>query len=408
MGFLDLFVVALMPVLKVLLITGLGLFLALDRIDLLGENARHYVNNLVFYLFSPALVVSQLGETITFQSLRSLWFMPVNILLTFIIGSILAWILIKITKTPPHLQGLVIGCCSAGNLGNLLLIIVPAVCEESNSPFGDSTVCSTYGTTYASLSMAVGAVYIWTYVYIIMRIYADKGADSEDTDINESITDSESYKEALLPSSKNSGSRAYSDEDELPRTISGGKLKIKEKILQSVKKFTAKINLKMVFAPATIAAICGFIIGTVSPIRKLMIGDSAPLRVIDSSASLLGETTIPCMTLIVGSNLLRGLRKSEVSASVIAGIVAVRNIFLPIIGIGVVKAAHHFGMVESDSLYQFILLLQFALPPAMTIGIIAQLFGAGEGECSVIMLWSYVVSALSLTFWSTFYMWLLQ
>ncbi|KAJ6727834.1 PROTEIN PIN-LIKES 3-LIKE ISOFORM X1 [Salix koriyanagi] len=293
MGFLDLFFVALMPVLKVLLITGLGLFLALDRIDLLGANARHYMNNLVFYLFSPALVVSQLGETITFQSLRTLWFMPVNILLTFIIGSILAWILIKITKTPPHLQGLVTGCCSAGNLGNLLLIIVPAVCMESNSPFGDSTICSINGTTYASLSMAVGAIYIWTYVYIIMRIYADKSA--EDTGTNQSISDSESYN-ALL-SRKNSGPSGCSKEDELPLTIS-------ERSFQSVNKFTEKINLKMVFAPATIAAIFGFIIGIVSPIRKLMIGDSAPLRVIDSSASLLGEATIPCMTLIVGSNLL--------------------------------------------------------------------------------------------------------
>ncbi|KAB5534869.1 hypothetical protein DKX38_017955 [Salix brachista] len=404
MGFLDLFFVALMPVLKVLLITGLGLFLALDRIDLLGANARHYMNNLVFYLFSPALVVSQLGETITFQSLRTLWFMPVNILLTFIIGSILAWILIKITKTPPHLQGLVTGCCSAGNLGNLLLIIVPAVCMESNSPFGDSTICSINGTTYASLSMAVGAIYIWTYVYIIMRIYADKSA--EDTGTNQSISDSESYN-ALL-SRKNSGPSGCSKEDGLPLTISEEKLTIMEKIFQSVKKFTAKINLKMVFAPATIAAIFGFIIGIVSPIRKLMIGDSAPLRVIDSSASLLGEATIPCMTLIVGSNLLRGLRKSGVSVSVIAGILAVRNIFLPIIGIGIVKGAHHFGMVESDSLYQFILLLQFALPPAMTVGVIAQLFEAGEGECSVIMLWSYALSALSLTLWSTFYMWLLQ
>ncbi|KAJ6727833.1 PROTEIN PIN-LIKES 3-LIKE ISOFORM X1 [Salix koriyanagi] len=316
------------------------------------------MNNLVFYLFSPALVVSQLGETITFQSLRTLWFMPVNILLTFIIGSILAWILIKITKTPPHLQGLVTGCCSAGNLGNLLLIIVPAVCMESNSPFGDSTICSINGTTYASLSMAVGAIYIWTYVYIIMRIYADKSA--EDTGTNQSISDSESYN-ALL-SRKNSGPSGCSKEDELPLTISEEK---------SVNKFTEKINLKMVFAPATIAAIFGFIIGIVSPIRKLMIGDSAPLRVIDR-------------------------------------ILAVRNIFLPIIGIGIVKGAHHFGMVESDSLYQFILLLQFALPPAMTVGVIAQLFEAGEGECSVIMLWSYALSALSLTLWSTFYMWLLQ
>uniref|UniRef100_A0A6N2N303 Auxin efflux carrier family protein n=1 Tax=Salix viminalis TaxID=40686 RepID=A0A6N2N303_SALVM len=384
MGFLDLFFVALMPVLKVLLITGLGLFLALDRIDLLGTNARHYMNNLVFYLFSPALVVSQLGETITFQSLRTLWFMPVNILLTFIIGSILAWILIKITKTPPHLQGLVTGCCSAGNLGNLLLIIVPAVCMESNSPFGDSTICSINGTTYASLSMA----------------------SAEDTGTNQSISDSESYN-ALL-SRKNSGPSGCSKEDELPLTISEEKLTIMEKIFQSVKKFTEKINLKMVFAPATIAAIFGFIIGIVSPIRKLMIGDSAPLRVIDSSASLLGEATIPCMTLIVGSNLLRGLRKSGISVSVIAGILAVRNIFLPIIGIGIVKGAHHFGMVESDSLYQFILLLQFALPPAMTVGVIAQLFEAGEGECSVIMLWSYALSALSLTLWSLLYMWLLQ
>jgi hypothetical protein len=48
--------------------------------------------------------------------------------------------------------------------------------------------------------------------------------------------------------------------------------------------------------------------------------------------------------------------------------VVVRNFFLPLIGIGIVKAAHHFGLVGSDSLYQFILLLQYALPPAMAIG----------------------------------------
>ncbi|CAK7357567.1 unnamed protein product [Dovyalis caffra] len=406
MGFLDLFVVALMPVLKVLLITGTGLFLALDRVDLLGSNARTFLNNLVFYVFSPSLVLSQLAETITLQSLGTLWFMPVNILLTFIIGSILAWILIKITRTPPHLQGLVIGCCSAGNLGNLLLIIAPAVCEEPNSPFGDSTVCSNYGMAYASLSMAVGAIYIWTYVYIIMRIYSDKIPEVIVT--NESITGSGSYTEALLPPSDNLSSNGHSVQAELPRTMSEGNVTFMGRTFLGVKKFAAKINLKMVFAPSTIAAICGFIIGTVSPIRKVLIGDNAPLRVINSSAALMGEATIPCMTLVVGANLLEGLKRSGINVSVVAGIVAVRNIFLPLIGIGVVKAAKHFGMVGSDSLYQFILLLQFALPPAMSIGAIAQLFKAGEGECSVVMLWCYVVATFSLTLWSTFYMWLLE
>jgi hypothetical protein len=41
---------------------------------------------------------------------------------------------------------------------------------------------------------------------------------------------------------------------------------------------------------------------------------------------------------------------------------------LPSLGIVIVKAAHRFGMVESDSLFQFTLMLQYALPPAMNVG----------------------------------------
>ena len=45
MGFLQLFVVASFPVIKVLLVTALGLFLAVDKINILGEDARKKVNN---------------------------------------------------------------------------------------------------------------------------------------------------------------------------------------------------------------------------------------------------------------------------------------------------------------------------------------------------------------------------
>ena len=52
MGFLDLFIVAVMTVLKVIFITGIGLFLAMDRINLLGPEARHHLNN-VSKFFPP-------------------------------------------------------------------------------------------------------------------------------------------------------------------------------------------------------------------------------------------------------------------------------------------------------------------------------------------------------------------
>lgn len=138
-----------------------------------------------------------------------------------------------------------------------------------------------------------------------------------------------------------------------------------EKIFQCLKGITSKIDLKKMFAPSTIAAVCilvgnicwiflfftwilsvvfpvfilqivGFIIGIISPIRKLIVGDSAPLNVISSSAALIGyvllhtyfgfwyrelqisvvlkmdmhltyrEAAIPSRTLIMGANLLKG------------------------------------------------------------------------------------------------------
>ncbi|KAL4388070.1 hypothetical protein GQ457_09G028190 [Hibiscus cannabinus] len=394
MGFMDLFIVALMPVLKVILITGVGLLLAVDRINLLGQEARHHLNNLVFYVLGPALVGSNLAETVTFQSFVNLWFMPVNIFITYIIGSALAWILIRITKTPKHLQGMVIGCCSGGNMGNLLLILIPAICKESNNPFGDSSICSTNAEAYASLSMAIGAIFMWSYVYTVMRMYA-----TEDT----SNTVSESCKEALLPSTNCHGSEFYSAQDGPPLTTYGGG----EKIIHHLKMIMGKIDMKKVFAPTATAAVVGFIIGIISPIRELMIGDSAPLRVIDTSAYFLGEAAIPCLTLILGANLLRGLNGSEVSLSVITGILAVRNILMPLLGICVVKAAQRSGMVASDSLYRFILMLQYAVPPATAVGTISEFLQLGQGESSVIMLWTYAVASISLTLWSTLFMWLL-
>ncbi|GAY65615.1 hypothetical protein CUMW_242520, partial [Citrus unshiu] len=87
-------------------------------------------------------MLSSLSETVTVKSLVTLWFIPVNILVSLIIGSSLELILIKLTRTPPHLYGLVVSCCSS------------AVCEMSNSPFGDSSACSSDGETCALLSMA--------------------------------------------------------------------------------------------------------------------------------------------------------------------------------------------------------------------------------------------------------------
>lgn len=69
-------------------------------------------------------------------------------------------------------------------------------------------------------------------------------------------------------------------------------------------------------------------------------------------------------------NYLSGLRGSRIQKSIVFGIIIARYVALPLIGVCVVKGALLFGLVNSDDpLYHFILLLQFAMPPAMNIGI---------------------------------------
>ncbi|XVE75446.1 hypothetical protein DITRI_Ditri12bG0094400 [Diplodiscus trichospermus] len=318
------------------------------------------------------------------------WFFPVNVFISCIIGAVLGWILASITRTPRHLWGTVIACCSAASLGNILLIILPALCEEKKSPFASSSTCSADANAYASLSLAIQAIYVWSILYFVMRKSANSGIKESNTNTNGCSPNFSHHVDLPL----------QADNEENEKISNIGKLK------QSFMTVIRSRSLRMFFSPAMIAAIVGFIIGIASPIRKALIGDSAPLRVIYSSVELIGAAGIPSLTLIVGANLLKGLKGSGVGAPLIVGIIFVRNILLPASGIAVVKAAKHFGMVDSDPFFSFTLLITYAIPPAMNIGTINQMLGSGQTEFSVIVLWNYVVAAFSLTLWTAFYMWL--
>lgn len=63
-----------------------------------------------------------------------------------------------------------------------------------------------------------------------------------------------------------------------------------------------------------------------------------------------------------------GLRTGRLKLITIIAVILVRYVLLPVIGIGVVKAAGSLGFLPSDPLYRYVLLIQFALPPAMNIG----------------------------------------
>lgn len=414
MGFLTLLEAASMPILQVLIVGMLGAFMATSYCNLLPADARNSLNKIVFMIFTPSLMFASLAKTVTLEDLISWWFMPVNIALTFIFGGIFGWILVKIMRPEPHLEGLIIATCSSGNLGNLLLIIVPAICKEEGSPFGDSQVCSSTGLSYASFSMALGGFFIWSYTYQLMRTSSTKYKALEElnqevakTPNNELDADHETH--LLNPEDEDhldiivSSTKSLEDAIENEPAIVA-EIPKDESFWHRLGEILTKI-IEELLAPPTLGAILGLIFGAITWLRNLIIGESAPLRVIQDSVTLLGDGTIPCITLILGGNLTQGLRSSKIRPLVIIGVIIIRYVILPAMGIWIVKVANHLGLLPADPLFSYILMIQFALPPAMNIGTMTQLFDVAQEECSVLFLWTYLVAALALTFWSTIYMW---
>ncbi|KAL5557364.1 hypothetical protein UlMin_039600 [Ulmus minor] len=431
MGFWTLLEVASMPIVQVLLISLLGAFMATDYCNLLPADARKSLNKIVFVVFTPALMFANLAGTVTLEDIISWWFMPVNIGLTFLFGGILGWIVVKILRPKPHLEGLIIATCSSGNLGNLLLIIVPAICNEDGSPFGDTSTCKSIGLSYASFSMALGGFFIWTYTYHLMRTSSAKykalEAEAEAAEAEEIMTrndDLNADEETQLLRGREeeedhvdigiivASNKSLDDQQDITSTDQNQAIVTQPK--ESEASFQKKLAgfllqiWKELLAPPTLGAILGLIFGTISFLRKLIIGDDAPLRVIEDSVTLLGEGTIPSITLILGGNLTRGLRSSKLKPLIVIAVVCARYILLPAIGIFIVKGAEKLGFLPSDPLFQFVLMIQFALPPAMTISTMTQLFDVGKEDCSVLFLWTYLAAALALTLWSTVFLWILS
>ncbi|KAK3129485.1 hypothetical protein QOZ80_6BG0480490 [Eleusine coracana subsp. coracana] len=421
MGFFSLFLVACMPIVQVLLIGVIGAYLASGYSDVLTTSALRDMNKVVFTVFTPCLMFSSLAKTVTLADVISWWFMPVNIAITFMVGGILGWIACNILKPPPHFRGLIIAFCSAGNLGNLLLIIVPAVCDEDGNPFGkDRGFCRSRGLSYSSLSMALGGLFIWTHTYSLMqksgKLYHKMQSKSiqcpADSDEEHSAQDEEQAKqhgaaacedeEAPLPTSVKPSE--HRDENQMEAPLLPCQSEVAGKGFWTNLKDAVHQFIEELMAPPTISAMSGFVVGLVPWLKSLIIGDGAPLKVIQDSFQLMGNGTIPCITLILGGNLTQGLRKSKLKRTVIITIVCIRFVILPMIGMGVVHAAYGVGFLPHDPLYRYVLMVQFALPPAMNIGTMAQLFDVAQEECSVIFLWTYLVAAIALTTWSTIFM----
>ncbi len=77
----------------------------------------------------------------------------------------------------------------------------------------------------------------------------------------------------------------------------------------------------------------GLAVGCASPIKNLLFGEDPPLEFLTESLNTMAAAMIPSMMLVLGSVLHKGPGSAKVPIKIILGVLGVRQILIPFLGV---------------------------------------------------------------------------
>ncbi|XP_010066648.2 protein PIN-LIKES 2 [Eucalyptus grandis] len=428
---------AIIPLMKLLSLTVIGLILAHPRKQIIPRATFKLLSKLVFALFLPCLIFTELGESMTLENILQWWFIPVNVLVTTIVGCILGYLVVIICRPPPQFNRFTIIMTAFGNTGNLPLAVVGSVCHTKDNPFGDH--CHSRGVAYVSFAQWVAVILVYTLVYHMMEppmeFYeiVEEGIEIEEQPpLNDAsrpllvdaewpgIEDKETehsktpFIARIFNSISSVSQGALSDIDlsgetggnSSPRSI---RCLAEPRMVRRIRIVAEQTPIQHILQPPTIASLLAIIVGMVPQIKAFVFGYDAPLSFVTDSLEILAGATVPSVMLILGGMLSEGPNDSTLGLRTTIGISVARLLVLPVLGIGIVTLADKLNfLVHGDAMYKFVLLLQYTTPSAILLGAIASLRGYAVQEASALLFWQHVFALLSLSLYIVIYFKLLS
>ncbi|WOK95891.1 protein PIN-LIKES 6-like isoform X1 [Canna indica] len=386
---------AILPIAKVFTMCFMGFLMASKYINILPANGRKLLNGLVFSLLLPCLIFSQLGRAITWEKLLQWWFIPVNIVLATIFGSLVGLVVASIVRPPyPYFKFTIIHI-GIGNIGNIPLVLIAALCRDKSNPFGDSEKCSQDGNAYISFGQWVGAIVLYTYVFQMLAPPPGQTFDGTEQDKLPTKAPSENPESKKVP-------LLTSREPETTSLASSEQ----GKVIGYLCYLVEKLKLKQLFQPPIIASILAIVIGTIPVLKNFILTDDAPLFFFTDSCLILGEAMIPCILLALGGNLVDGpgAGSRRLGFRTTAAIIFGRLVLVPPVGLGIVTMADKLGLFPTDDkMLKFVLLLQHTMPTSVLSGAVANLRGCGK-EAASVLFWVHIFAVFSMAGWIILYL----
>ncbi|KAK9276500.1 hypothetical protein L1049_006034 [Liquidambar formosana] len=427
---------AVVPLLKLLSITVIGLVLAHPKTQIIPKATFKLLSKLVFALFLPCLIFTHLGESMTLENVTLWWFIPVNVLISTAIGCFLGFLVVIICHPPPQFTRFTIIMTAFGNTGNLPLAVVSSVCHTKDNPFGPN--CHRKGVAYVSFAQWVAVILVYTFIYHMMEPpleyyeIVDEGVEIEEqpqvNDISRPLLveaewpgmedkETEHSKTPFIARVFNSiSSVSQTTLPDLDHTEEGGghspksvRCLAEPRMVRKIRIVAEQTPIRHILQPPTIASLLAIIVGMVPQIKAFVFGYDAPLSFITDSLEILAGAMVPSVMLILGGMLAEGPIDSRLGVRTTIGISVARLLVLPLLGIGIVALADKLNfLLNDDPMYRFVLLLQYTTPSAILLGAIASLRGYAVSEASALLFWQHVFALFSFSLYIFIYFKLLS
>ncbi|CAN6706204.1 unnamed protein product [Malus baccata var. baccata] len=448
----ELLLSAVLPLLKLFSMTAIGLLLAHPKYQLVPKLTFTLLSKLVFAIFLPCLIFTNLGPSISLKNFVNWWFIPVNVVISTAIGCVLGLLVAVICRPPPQFFRFTVIMTAFGNTGNLPLAIVASVCHSDDNPFGTEDDCTEAGVAYVSFSQWVSVILVYTLVYHMMEpplesaVYAvveekenhgiaQLGSDQngngnrDESDLARPLLveaewpgiedkEIENCKTPLIARLFNSSNGVLphtslselgeEEEGGYPRSTKPSKCLAEPRIARKIRSVAWRTPIDGILQPPTIAFLLAIVIGMIPTLKSLVFDDNQVLSFLTDSLGIVAEAMVPSAVLVLGGMLAEGPNESNLGMRSTIGIIVARLLVLPLIGIGVVLLSDKLNLlVADDQLYRFVLLLQYTTPSAILLGAVASLRGYAVREASALLFWQHIVAVFSLSLYIIVYFYLL-
>ncbi|CAN4121718.1 unnamed protein product [Withania somnifera] len=356
---------AVLPLLKLLSVAIFGLVLAYKKTQVVPKETFKLLSKLFFALVLPCLIFTHLGQSITIYNFEYWLFIPVNVLLSTILGLVLGVLVVIICRPPPGFSRFTIIMTAFGNTGNLPLAIV-------------------------------AVIFVYTLVYHkmepLMEYYEFVDERKEDEQQQQPQQDDEDKETEHLKTPlvarifRSLTNLSISNAPDVGNDIEDGV----DNELESVRCLAApKVIKKMI----TVAE--------QKPVKHILQPPTVP-RV--KTLEILAGAMVPSVMLILGGVLAEEPNVSKFGLRTMIGISVARLFVLPLLGIGVVTLVNKMNiLVEGDHMYRFVLLLQYTTPSAILLGPIASLRGYAVIEASALIFRQHLLALFSLSLYIVVY-----